>query len=690
MPCNNLSISDVVVTISDVSGVPIFTTTSNANGDYSFSAVPFGMDYRITATKDAPCQTQLACGLGDDDALQIERHVLGIELIDNPLDLIAADVNDDGMISVLDIVVIERIVLCINESTDPIGDVWNFVASNYTFMDPMDPFGELVDASEIMITDSSSQSNHNFNAIKMGDVNCSYSECEPPFISMVRLWDNSFQNPSGPGIDNYTDFTDVCIPILETNIPQIIIAASQGKVYMALYIDLDKSGDYNTTNEEMLNSFDQNGFWGVVINTSMLSGETKIRVIISDTPITNPNEITTCGETEDYVLCGDCEPITPVIVVNNVDISNDLTYTLPCNAPCFIIDPGNITDPVYTISVPINDNSSINGQFCINENTPETFTVEISGKDSCGEPYEETITITIDDDCEECELEALTSVGSCSDNGTPGDPTDDYYNITLEVFNTDDQSWTVVDSNGLTIYFGDGNENNVDLGDYLVLNGSEGFQIRYGDNCFLDFGVVAPTSCNFSCNISAVISEGECNDNGTPEDPSDDTYTIFVSVLGTNGISWDLVGYAGSQPISFSGTGNTTNIELGPISVNAGAWIMYISPTGLVDSSCKRYETTIFPPKCSGGEKRLDKVSIAPNPSIGRMNILVETAYEVQNISLRIYDFSGIQVDAIENLKVENRMLDYNLDLTAKLRQGIYFFIFNIGNETITKQVIIE
>ncbi|MBL4663421.1 MAG: T9SS type A sorting domain-containing protein [Flavobacteriaceae bacterium] len=290
---------------------------------------------------------------------------------------------------------------------------------------------------------------------------------------------------------------------------------------------------------------------------------------------------------------------------------------------------------------------------------------------------------------EECTLEALTSISSCSDNGTPLDPTDDYYNITLDVFSTQGESWTVVNSNGLIIYFGNGDENNVDLGNYPVLNGSEGFQIRYGVDCFLDFGVVAPTSCNFSCNISADVFVGDCNDNGTPENPTDDFYFITVHVLGTNGLPWELIGYADGQAITYSGTGNTTNIQLGPISTNDSSWPMYIFSTDPNYSDC-RGETLIHAPKCSDREERMEKVSIAPNPNIGRMNITGETTTGIRNIKLKIYDFNGLLVDTIESLKVENGILDYNLDLSSQLRQGIYFFIFNVGDETITKQVIVK
>lgn len=410
------------------------------------------------------------------------------------------------------------------------------------------------------------------------------------FITNVELLSGgNYSNPTGNSPGNYGDYTGLCIPYYDSSTGLINVTTTEVDLYMSVYVD--STFYFNT----LTNS------GGTLINLSGLNivGGEIIRIIVSENPITNPNDIPTCGEIEDYMLC---------------------------------FPP------------------------------------------------------------EECPIDILTSISSCSDNGTPLDPTDDFYNITLDVFNTAGQPWTVVDSNGLTIHFGNGDENNVDLGNYLVLNGSEGFQIRYGDNCFLDFGVVAPTSCNFSCNISAVVSTGDCNDNGTPLDPSDDYYYMTVSVLGTNGVSWDLIGYANNQQISYSGTGNTTNIQLGPISANDPSWVMYISPTGLVDPSCRRYETTIFAPKCDDDNNRpksmiKDKVSITPNPNRGQMNIEVDLDRD-SVIELNIYRVNGALVKTIKKGKTNNKALTFGLDLD--IPSGLYLFSFVTDDGLITERVIID
>jgi hypothetical protein len=361
--------------------------------------------------------------------------------------------------------------------------------------------------------------------------------------------------------------------------------------------------------------------------------------------------------------------------------SFDLTVSTDTNIGFWVVDPLLSASVPYgtTVNIPMGNIS----------NYGTTVDVIITDKedDKC------TITITIDvpTACSEttCTLEAVTSVGSCNDNGTPLDPSDDYYNITLDVFNTQGQAWMVLNSNMMVIYFGNGDENNINLGNnYLVSDQIEWFWVKLNNDpeCFVDVTVLAPTSCNFSCNISANVTTGDCNDNGTPNDPSDDYYYITVDVLGTNGIAWELIGYPANQQIYYTGTGNATNIQLGPISATDASWIMYITPTGLVDPTCARYETTIFAPKCSE-RKSIDKVSITPNPNKGKMAITVDMAGD-SVVELNIYRIDGLLVKTIKKEKTNAKALTF--DLALDLPEGLYLFNFITNKGTITKRVLIE
>lgn len=140
----------------------------------------------------------------------------------------------------------------------------------------------------------------------------SFGQC--PFIQEVRLWDNSWNNPSGQSQNNYADYTNDCIPLFQTQFTQINVTASQGNVYMAMYADLDGNGTFET---QIFNFLDNNGGTGVN-PTSIVQPGTPIRVIVSANPITSGDVIPTCGEAEDYVICGkECPFIESVRLIDN-------------------------------------------------------------------------------------------------------------------------------------------------------------------------------------------------------------------------------------------------------------------------------------------------------------------------------------------------------------------------------------
>lgn len=362
--------------------------------------------------------------------------------------------------------------------------------------------------------------------------------------------------------------------------------------------------------------------------------------------------------------------------------SFDLTVDSATNTGFWLADPFVTTSVAYgnTQTVQMGNISSFGA------------TIDIVVTDKEDENCTTTITVNVPDACSggtPCTLEAVTSVGSCNDNGTPNDPSDDYYNITLDVFNTQGQSWMVLNSNMTVIHFGNGDENNINLGNnYLVADQLEWFWVKLNNdpNCFVDVTVLAPESCDFTCNLEAQVAVGSCDDNGTPRDTSDDFYYITVNVVGTNGTSWELIGYPNFQQIYASGTGNTTNIVLGPISTNDAAWTLYLSPTGLTNTGCTRYETTVFAPTCSD-KKSIDTVSITPNPNKGRMNIEVDMNGD-SDVELNIYRIDGLLVKTIKKEKKDASALTFDLQLD--LPEGLYLFNFTTNKGTITKRVIIQ
>lgn len=87
---------------------------------------------------------------------------------------------------------------------------------------------------------------------------------------------------------------------------------------------------------------------------------------------------------------------------------------------------------------------------------------------------------------------------------------------------------------------------------------------------------------------------------------------------------------------------------------------------------------------------RIAITSISPNPNKGMMNVKIVADTNIKSASLKIHNFNGHQIQNYEQLKLDEGTLNFNLDLRSKLKQGLYIFVFTIGNEIITKRVIIE
>ena len=76
----------------------IIEKMSNADGDFSFTDIRSGVNYRLIAEKE---ENNLN-GLTVNDAIILLRHIIGSERITSPYQLIAADMNCDGTVNNLD------------------------------------------------------------------------------------------------------------------------------------------------------------------------------------------------------------------------------------------------------------------------------------------------------------------------------------------------------------------------------------------------------------------------------------------------------------------------------------------------------------------------------------------------------------------------------------------------------------
>ncbi len=134
------------------------------NGEFAFGDINMYEDYSIEAFKnDDPLN-----GVSTLDLVMIQRHILGLETLNSPYKIIAADVNNSQSISAIDLIELRKLILGIHDEF-PNNYSWRFVEEKFKFLDPLNPFpfSENIQLSNL----DKKISNADFVAVKIGDVN---------------------------------------------------------------------------------------------------------------------------------------------------------------------------------------------------------------------------------------------------------------------------------------------------------------------------------------------------------------------------------------------------------------------------------------------------------------------------------------------------------------------------------------
>ncbi|MEN0005106.1 MAG: T9SS type A sorting domain-containing protein, partial [Bacteroidota bacterium] len=149
-----------------VSGVMNEQVITGIDGAYSFPALPANEDYTVTPHNDLDPDN----GVSTFDIVVIQKHILGVDRLDSPYQMIAADVDNSGSISVVDLLTIRKLVLSVIDEF-PGNTSWRFVDAAYSFPDPQNPwveqFPEVVSVNNLP---AESIINGDFVGVKIGDV----------------------------------------------------------------------------------------------------------------------------------------------------------------------------------------------------------------------------------------------------------------------------------------------------------------------------------------------------------------------------------------------------------------------------------------------------------------------------------------------------------------------------------------
>jgi hypothetical protein len=144
-----------------------FNDMTDDDGAFVFAnAVPVNSDYVVTPSKD----DNPLNGVSTYDLVLISKHILGLEPLNSPYKMIAADANKSNSITTFDIVEIRKLILGIYSEL-PNNTSWRFVDADYVFPQPDNPwvvqFPETKSVTDVQVH----QLSDDFVGVKIGDVN---------------------------------------------------------------------------------------------------------------------------------------------------------------------------------------------------------------------------------------------------------------------------------------------------------------------------------------------------------------------------------------------------------------------------------------------------------------------------------------------------------------------------------------
>jgi hypothetical protein len=158
-----LGVKDVMIELNgDATGN---TLTSNL-GQFQFANLPVGYDYTVTPFHNANPLN----GVTTYDIVLLNRHILGLDILNSPYKIIAGDVNKNGVLSASDALDIRKLILNVTDKF-PNNTSWRFVDANYNFPNTQVPFAppfpEVCNINDLVAGNSAAK----FVAVKIGDLN---------------------------------------------------------------------------------------------------------------------------------------------------------------------------------------------------------------------------------------------------------------------------------------------------------------------------------------------------------------------------------------------------------------------------------------------------------------------------------------------------------------------------------------
>jgi len=171
-----VELDNVAVTITAGATIPGYPNTSTTDliGDYAFANNPLNVNYQLTATKE----DEASNGISTLDMVLLQRHILGITLLEDPYKRLAGDANCDGALSAVDLVGMRQVILGLLQEFPGDCPTWKLVQDL-----PLDIDGNVAGTPNIDVLNlMESLDTLDFIGVKTGDLNSSVDLTNALFV----------------------------------------------------------------------------------------------------------------------------------------------------------------------------------------------------------------------------------------------------------------------------------------------------------------------------------------------------------------------------------------------------------------------------------------------------------------------------------------------------------------------------
>ncbi len=148
-----------------LSGPLVDSVTTAADGAYFFDEVPLGEPVALSLQKADNFQN----GLSTLDLILLSRHILGLDALDTPIKMMAADVNASNSLTTLDQIGIRKVILGIDLDFGG-RPAWQFFPAAYVFPDPSNPFQNPLSGAFMINNFLEDITDADFIGVKTGDM----------------------------------------------------------------------------------------------------------------------------------------------------------------------------------------------------------------------------------------------------------------------------------------------------------------------------------------------------------------------------------------------------------------------------------------------------------------------------------------------------------------------------------------